>query len=794
MAKRAQARRPLVDLGALLFPLLLVLTLAAPIGRGLFFAPERDTFTIAVAVLLLALALHLLLAGQGPIGRHWMDWAVLALALGYWLAYLLHPAVPAAALDGALRGGLYLAWYWLIAAVVRDRRRLVWYARTLYASGVLLALLGCLAAAGHFNFPGAVQGQRILSTLQYANAFGAMLDFTFIIGLALMVHAQLDPKRRRGSSAVPLGIYGAGNFLVVLTLLGTASRGAWLVLPVVLAIWWWGLARDSRGRGLLFILWPTALALLLSRPVLDAFWGHRGGAGLGVLAVGVVVSGAAGALYPTAVRAWARQRYPVEVRRALQALAGLYVVGVVGFLLLSTGRAAVALAGHGLVAGSVAARAAGISLKSPDLLQRVVMWRDALRLIPRAPLFGLGGGAWSALYHQVQSAPYWSTQVHESVLQAWLGGGLLAAAGLAAAGLGVLILGWRRRRDAGDGAMLLWGLGVAAFALFGHSLADFDLSLPALTLMLWGAAAALRRGSQPEEGAAQPRWWWGVAGLVGAGGVGLLLLLPAVRVTNAASAAGRGAVDAAAKQYARAYQYYNAALTREPLTGTYLADQAQLLLVAYAINHNGAELQQAADMAQSAQQYDPGNLTVSSVALGVLNQARHWQQEAQDAAGLIRSFPVDPEVYDYAGPAMVNAAEGEIQVGEYSAAGQALGQVTGMAAYLQGAYRSRAQGLARRFFAEPALGAGAQLAAGEASALLGHWNEAISRLTPLAHVGSGSIAAESRGWLAAVEQRSGERPPAADALGALRSNALGERAYLQAYQLTAFSGEVGHGG
>lgn len=793
MSKAARASGARVDLGAVIFPFLLLLTVAAPLGRGLFFAPELDTFTIAVSVLVLILALHLALSGQTDFGRHWLDWAAALFALGYWLGYLVHPVVPYDALQGALRAGMIFSWYVLIAHVVRGRGRLHTYAVTLWGTGVLLAVLGCLAAAGHFPFPSAVSGHQILSTLQYHNALGADLDCTFILGLALCTHAFSGRHRKPGTGRWTLGIYGAGNFVAMLTLLGTGSRGAWLVLPIGLLVWWLGTARSAWGRGAFLVLWPLGLAILLSRPVLDGFWNHHSGAALAALAAGTVLGGLGPTLYRWGSRAWERQRYPIEVRRVLQGVAVLYGGGVLVFLLVSTGRAAASMVGRGLVAGALVTRASSITVQTPSLLQRVVMWHDALRLLPRAFLLGLGGGAWEALYHSVQSAPYWSTEVHDAILQAWLGGGLPAALGLLAAGVGVLVVAWTRRGDSASGA-LFWGLGVGAFTLFGHSLADFDLSLPALALVIWGAAAAVRGGAG--SGEALPGWRWlrGLGGLVAAGALGLGILLPTARVVAAATTAGAAAQAATTRQYASAYDGYQSALQLEPLDARYLADQSQLLLIASAVDHNPATTQQAADTALAALQFGTGNLEVSAVALGVLNAAHHWQQVGQYGADLLQAFPLDPDVDAYVGPALVAAAEGDLGSAAYGSALQALTAASEMPAAMQTSYRTRARGLASHFFPRPALPASAELAVGEADAMLGRWPAAENVLAGLAHGGTVSIADESSGWLAVVQLRAGDSTAAEATLATLAHNPEGRAAYTQAYQWTAFVPELTPGG
>ncbi len=784
-----------MDVGALLFPLLLALTVIAPLQRGLYFPVDREPFQVLVGCLLLVLAVDHVARGRGPLLSRLADWGAAAMAAGYALAYHLGPVDPYQALLAAERALLLWGWYWLAASVVRGRVRLLWWTATLYGSGVVLALLGCLAAAGHFPFPGAVVHARILSTLQYSNAFGAVLVASFILGLTLMEEAE--SARRR---AVWQGIIGGAQVLVVVTLLGTASRGAWLVFPVAAGLWWLGLAAAPRRRAAVTALWPLGLGLLLSRSILHGFFHGQGGHALGILAVGVVAGAALPAGQGWLVASWEKQRFTPEVRRLLQGVAVLYGVGVLGFLLLATGRAARALAGGGLVAARVATRAASIGIQTPNLLARVVMWENAMRLIAARPLLGYGGGGWASLYHRVQSGLYWSTQVHEALLQAWIGGGAAAAAGLVLLAIGLAWYAWRGRRLPQVGG-LCWGLGLAAVAILMHSAADFDLSLPAVAMIVWGGAGVLRSatadasmfgagavgsatgdgngGSDPQDrtgrrrrdsertgagadGTQRSRWYWpvGVVGALSAATVGLLLIVPSLRLYQAGQLGWKGAQAMAHHQYLASYAAYGAALRLEPLAGTFLADKAQLLSVAYQVDRLPATGQQAADTALAAVQFDPGNLRVRSTALQVLLAAHQPQSAGDDALALLAGFPLDGQVYGVAGSGLVAAAGGLLQRGSLGEARRFLTAAAGMQARLHSAWRRGATPFVRRSFPQPILGTHARLAAAEAEAMLGHFHTAHTQLLPLMQ-GKTATSAMARCWLAVVEQREGHPRAAA---------------------------------
>ncbi len=781
-----------LDIGAIAFPLFLILTFLAPLNQGLFFGGDLFPFQMAAAVLFVLVAADWLLQGRGNPFRHPLDWAALAFAAGYVLSAIVHPVVAYDAKVAALRGLLFLGWYWSVASLVQGRMRLLWYAWILYGASIVSALVGCLAAAGKFPFPGAVQTSplRILGTLQYANSFGALLIAAFIVGVTLQEDSYTR-GRRWG-----LALYGAGNVLVVLTLLGTVSRGAWLIFPVAVGIWWIGLRSETRSRVLVQVLWTIGVSLLLSRPVLDAFTSGRGGHGLVVLLVGMLIGSAGAVGYRLADDAWQRQRMTVEMRRLLVGVGVLYGVGVLAFLLYSTASAAIAVAGRGLIASNVAQRASSISVNAESLQAREMMWHDALSLIRHRPLVGYGGGGWEALYHTVQAALYWSTQVHESLLEAWVEGGILAAMGLLALAALTFWGAWKLRGAdrAKTQVLLLWGLPIAGFGIFLHSLVDFDLSLPALALILWGSAGIVRGtsmgdGQSKTEPAAPKRGRW--TSLLGAGvllALAGVLFFPSTALEAATTAGTQGAVAMDQHHYAVSYEDYSRAIALEPGDAHYRADIAQLLALAYTIDPTRTMLHEAAGEALAAIEFDPGNLTVQTTAMTVLSTAQSWGDLAQTASELPSKFPLDGSVYDYAAQSLVTAAEGEIQDGSFHAAHTALEAAVALPVEVHRATTEQMTAHTRETTPVPDLSSPGTLALGEADVLLGQDQSALAFLQPL--VGSSASSDPADIWAAVAMMRLGNTEGAQKLVGPLLAQSEWELQWNLDYRLSGFAKEV----
>ena len=69
---------------------------------------------------------------------------------------------------------------------------------------------------------------------------------------------------------------------------------------------------------------------------------------------------------------------------------------------------------------SLIARLKTISWGDLNLQERLVMSRDAMKIMVSSPanaLLGAGGGGWNATYHMFQPYPYFSTETHDDFMQ-----------------------------------------------------------------------------------------------------------------------------------------------------------------------------------------------------------------------------------------------------------------------------------------------------------------------------------------------------------------------------------------
>jgi|GEM_PF-5640558 len=765
------------SLGDLASLALLVLLALAPLERGLFFAAGRLPFEAFVAMLAAVAAVDRGLHRERPLWNRAMDWAFLVYTLGFVLSALVHPAAPAAARDGAFLGLALLLWYWSAAHLLRGAYRLRLVANVTFASGVVLSLFGALDAVGVLNFPYAVLYDRVLSTLQYPNALAAWIIVSLYAGFGLMLDLLSRPAQRLGQWW--LALYGAGIAVMAVILVGTYSRGGWLVFLAAGAFWLYGLPPVARRDALVSAVWPVLVGLLFSRAFLSVFHQTTPLSAAATIRGVFVLSGSAavGAIgspaYRLIRRALRRQRWTPAVRRAVTVSAVAY--GVVMVLILGAVVRHDALrGGEGVLGQTFSSRLGSVGAGGGSVETRFMLWADAWRMIRARPLLGYGGGGWAALYHEFQSMGYSISLVHSSVLQAWVDGGLLAVAGLVAVGVLLFRAGWLRRRHRSDG-FILWGLAVGGCALWVHSLIDFDLSIPAMAILLGTLAGCLRESAKGTEAPPAPR-------LLAAGGLAVTGVSAAVLLLYAQHfglAQRLGAFSAAAiedRQYAEAYATGAQAARLDPLSAPYQADLAQLLAAAYGVNHVASERARAVAAGHAAMRLDPGDLPSQVAVLDVALELQAWPHLRTWATLVLARFPVDATAYERVGTALTDAAQAEIPQGDVQGTRSDLTLVAG----LQQRYGAAAARLGQGSpFPQAPLSTDVALDQGEAELLLGQDQAALTDLGPLAQQGNGQAA----GWLAAAQMRLGDPVAAQGTLRAPATKAAASAAFQVAQHL-----------
>jgi len=449
-----------------------LLFLLPPFYRGLFFEYEQEIATLG-AVVLVWLVYTLALGEQRPkFFETYLDYAVFSLPVIYLIA-MVNAANIGFAIDEFVQNILYFLVFWLAAhfGAEQNARRVLLHAVFLAAIGVSLA--GLMTATGVINIRDGYLGGRIYSSFQYPNALASYLAAATLIGIYLWVSA---PKYLRY-------FYSAGNFTILTVLLGTKSNGGLMVFLAVMVLYF---IFQPPGRRFaiffhLFLNLATAFVVMMRFIYHVDVTGLTGKSWLWFLA-GVVLAVGIEAFIQYVVLDYTVINTFKKYRKILLYLA-LVLVGIAfigGIIFIFTNEA---------LREKVYA-----FLRVRNASERGYFYRDALKMFLKSPIIGWGGGGWGEAYRAFQSYFYISTQVHSYYLQLFVETGIMGVATIAAViffFFKYLTYLWRNTKDYWLSFEIVT-LGAVVLNIAGHAAIDFDLSLAALTLVLFLALGFIR--------------------------------------------------------------------------------------------------------------------------------------------------------------------------------------------------------------------------------------------------------------------------------------------------------------
>jgi len=205
--------------------LICIPVLIGPFMRGLYFEKEFLGISLYIAIIFSIFMLFQKTLKITFFDRL-MDWAI----FGIFVAYLISTFNAAYIRDALLevaKVGTYFLIYLVVSRVSTNNERIKnTILNIIFATGVLVALTGISTQLGIIEFTGAYHNGRIFTSIQYPNSAAAYLSATLILGLFMLENS----KKNKYASL----LYSSGNFLLLYTIIGTQSRGGWLILPIII--------------------------------------------------------------------------------------------------------------------------------------------------------------------------------------------------------------------------------------------------------------------------------------------------------------------------------------------------------------------------------------------------------------------------------------------------------------------------------------------------------------------------------------------------------------------------------
>lgn len=754
-----------------LFGLFLILFFS-PFMRGLFFPPEFLPACILVGATFVICVFDQVLRREVFVPRFALDWAVLAFVLA-WALSLIGAVHLVSALRELMEAAACAFLYVCAARAARNENSFDLLLLICYLSGIGVALIGILAAAGIFPFPGAYDGGRIMSTFQYPNALAVYLVLLNCIGLALSVKSE---------NLLAKSFYACGNFLMILVILGTQSRGGWVVYPLAVGGLIAMLPSAYRWRAAYHLVIPLGCALFAGR----GFFGLLR-AGENLAAVKYAVYGGIAALVLQAayhlLAQWLNRDEVSDATRRLAAAGGVgYLALVIAFYVYASA-GALPITAATVAPVEVVRRAEQISAAEENFRNRLEFSRDALRIVRDYPLVGVGGGGWNALYHKYQSSLYWTTETHNHFFQTWVEAGTIGFLALLSlwAGFTALTVRYLRRREGGGLRISIAGAFTGMLALGLHSAFDFDLSLPALSFLLFALFGAVRGaaagaleapfeekaaaaaggpaggdGTAPTgsgsglkgllrrlqrlspQGTAGPPWLIGAA-VVGLA-AGLALIIPARNFYAAGTVGAVGARALLNKDLETAERCYAEAHRLDPFTASYAADLAQIYAAQSLAGDDAIKHYRAIDLARKAARAEPYNARVRAVLVNVYLQLGEPLLAAREAEGLLEANPMLASSYELVVAARLEAARYYLRYGKGDLARPLLRPVDDLVEEME----NKGIEVTPRF----------RLYQGALAAVAGRQEEALAHLEEAAQERDTEF--EAKAWLAAALDAAGD--------------------------------------
>lgn len=623
------------DFGLIFIILLGVMLFYPPFFSGLFFESYWLPYQVFIGILAV-LFLAVKRSNGGMVSLKLFDVTTAALVMCYIFSVFVAVNVRGA-VGETLKIGTYFLLFYLISCSISSVKDVVTILKTFYWSGIGATLISLGTAFGTFDYPGAFKDGRIYSTLQYPNSFAAYTIGLLIIGLYLTERKQKQYWQI---------IYSVTNFLFLVGFFGAKSRGGLLTLLAILLIYFIGLPGKYRLSIVTKTIFSALIAFLYINNVFSQIPRHGSLYYWGLMTVACLLS-----ILPDIVKGMVPNLNIAGKRRNIivYGLIGIILVGaMIGFTISS-------FRDSDIQSGKEQAvnRFSEISLSSRNSQERLVFYQDALKIVKDHPLLGTGGRGWTALYRQYQGYNYATTEVHNQFLQVWVESGTLGFIAFLSIWVAAIITAVHclKRVTENEDKLLIWTILCAALALGMHSLLDFNLSIPAIAVLLWGLFGCIRAFQRLTE-AREPIWQiqLPIKGRILKLGslvlTGLFLSISLVLLISL-NYGDKGIEKLHQRAFVPARDELKKAVQVNPLAGNYLASLAESLMWLGNDNDNEQDLKSALVYINKAIRLEPRNpdyRLVKGKILLLLDQVEQAVSEFEKASEL---SPYEQNYADY---------------------------------------------------------------------------------------------------------------------------------------------------
>ncbi|MFZ5968915.1 MAG: O-antigen ligase family protein [Bacillota bacterium] len=290
---------------------------------------------------------------------------------------------------------------------------------------------------------------------------------------------------------------------------------------------------------------------------------------------------------------------------------------------------------------SIVTRIESISATDYSAMSRITFYKDAFKIIKDYPIFGTGGGGWSTLYFTYQSYMYWTTQAHNYFMQVWIEVGTTGLAVFFSFIVFLIYSGYKRLRIAEDNENKVLALSIytAWFTLLAHSMVDFDLSLGAVSILLWtlfGMSCHDNVQIKINDNYKNVQKYFIVV-------ISLLLVIGSFSLNEGLISAEKAVIAANNKQYEQALKHFENANRYDPYAATTAIDLATLYTSLS--EQNPDYKSKAIEKVEKALELEPYNVKMLSKAGQLYASLGYYEKALNSIDQSMKVQPMNVENY-----------------------------------------------------------------------------------------------------------------------------------------------------
>jgi tetratricopeptide (TPR) repeat protein len=404
---------------SILLMLVLGFFIIAPYQRGLFNGGRMSFekpiyYTVLFASIVLIISCFYLIFKKIHVSRMALITigVVCMLPMAYTISYI-NAVTPHYALDSIMISWVWVAFFMTSLLINRTTISRDMMVQGIILTSYILVLCGFLNWFGQVEWKDAILDGRLSNVFQYPNTYAIFLMSIFFSQLYLVTHSER-------TSRLLLYVHKLMIVPVLVSFLLTLSRGALIILPIMVIIYLIFCTVEKQLKSLLYSGITLILALLVIGPLTtirtELVTELDKGSSLQGWFILLITTLLAGVVIWLVEWCWGRIKLFSFI---VQFIRYQWMLPLI--ILLLTIVAALLIASQSSILSvlpeSLENRIMSIELKDESSTQRLTYYQDAWSIFKDYPVFGAGGGGWSKLYAEYQSYPYIGNQAHSFYLQ-----------------------------------------------------------------------------------------------------------------------------------------------------------------------------------------------------------------------------------------------------------------------------------------------------------------------------------------------------------------------------------------